>query len=76
VYNTYIKNKGDRKMMNAMRETLLDRIIRIYGFEHEVTIQFADMCEKWDNNSANDRMLEILVDAHEEHPQIEEDEDE
>lgn len=62
--------------MTDFRNDLLTRIIRIYGFEHEVTIQFADMCEKWENHSANDRMLEILVEAHEEHPQIEEDEDE
>lgn len=62
--------------MTDFRNDLLTRIIRIYGFEHEVTLQFADMCEKWYDNSANDRMLEILVEAHEEHPQIEEDEDE
>ena len=26
-----------------MREQLLDRIIRIYGFEHEIVIEFARM---------------------------------
>ena len=62
-------------MMNAKREALLDRIIKIYGFEHEVTLDFARLCEEWVDDIAHDRILEMLVESHEEFPQIEDDED-
>lgn len=56
-----------------MREELLTRMIRIYGFEHEVVIEFARLME---NDSFSDEMLEAIVKAHEENPQvIEEEED-
>lgn len=56
-----------------MREELLTRMIRIYGFEHEVVIEFARLME---NDSFSDEMLEVIVKAHEENPQvIEEEED-
>ena len=61
--------------MNAKREALLDRIIKIYGFEHEVTLDFARLCEEWVDDIAHDRILEMLVESHEEFPQIEDDED-
>ena len=55
------------------REQLLDRMIRIYGFEHELVIEFAGMIE---NPRFETRHLETLVKCHEAHPQIEnEDED-
>ncbi len=63
-------------MMNAKREALLDRIIRIYGFEHEVTLDFARLCEEWVDDIAHDRILEMLVESHEEFPQYGEEEDE
>ena len=63
-------------MMNVKREALLNRIIRIYGFEHEVTLDFARLCEEWVDDIAHDRILEMLVESHEEFPQIEDDEDE
>lgn len=62
--------------MNVKREALLNRIIRIYGFEHEVTLDFARLCEEWVDDIAHDRILEMLVESHEEFPQIEDDEDE
>ena len=62
--------------MNELREKLLDRMIRIYGFEHEITISFAKLCETWDNTDTYDQALETLVKAHEEFPQIEEEGDE
>lgn len=55
-----------------MREELLTRMIQIYGFEHEVVIEFAGLME---NDSFSDEMLEAIVKAHEENPQIEEDEE-
>ena len=51
-----------------MREKLLDRMIRIYGFEHEIVIEFARMCEEWLPTENNDKALETLVKCHEENP--------
>ena len=51
-----------------MREQLLDRMIRIYGFEHEIVIEFARMCEEWLPTKNNDKALETLVKCHEENP--------
>lgn len=58
--------------MNEMRERLIDRMIRIYGFEHEVVIEFAFMCEK---DYFTDRDLEVIVERHEANPVGLEDED-
>ena len=55
-----------------MREELLTRMIRIYGFEHEVVIEFARLME---NDSFSDEMLEAIVKAHEENPQVTEEEE-
>lgn len=56
-----------------MTEQLLDRMIRIYGFEHEVVIAFAELIE---NDTFTDEMLEAIVKAHEAHPIAEDEEDE
>ena len=56
-----------------MRAQLLDRMIRIYGFEHEVVIEFARMCE---SDNFTDKDLEVIVEAHEANPiGFDEDED-
>ena len=52
-------------MMNAKREELLTRVIRVYGMEHEVTIGFAWLCE---NSLMSDQALECLCKAHEVFP--------
>lgn len=44
------------------REALLQRVIRVYGFEHEITIGFARLCE---NDLFSDACLEALCIAHE-----------
>lgn len=49
------------------REKLLDRMIRIYGFEHELVIEFANMIE---DPSFKTQHLETLVKCHEKHPQF------
>ena len=54
------------------REKLLDRMIKIYGFEHELVIEFAGMIE---NPNYKTEILETLVKCHEAHPQITEEED-
>lgn len=58
-----------------MREQLLYRMIRIYGFEHETVIDFARMCEEWKKDVVLDRILEMLVETHEEFPQYEDEEE-
>lgn len=61
---TYIrKRKGDKTMVDMeKREALLERVIRVYGFEHEITIGFARLCE---NELFSDACLEALCIAHE-----------
>lgn len=51
-----------------MRENLIDRMIRIYGFEHPIVIQFAELCERMEDTEANNNALMMLVEAHEENP--------
>lgn len=53
-----------------MREQLLNRMIRIYGFEHEAVVQFARLCESYPIGEVYDDMLAILVECHEETPFI------
>ena len=55
-----------------MREELLDRMIEIYGFEHEAVIAFAELVE---GDVFTDEMLETIVKAHEEYPVVEEEEE-
>lgn len=62
--------------MTTFRENLLTRIIHIYGFEHPITIDFAKLCENYAEGVNWDRCLEVLVEAHEDHPQTDEEEDE
>ena len=51
--------------MSENRKNLVDRIIRIYGHENPITIQFARMCEEYDANSWNEAVLNLFVEAHE-----------
>ena len=64
-YNNYRKKQRE---VFIMREQLLDRMIKIYGFEHEIVIEFARMCEEWLPTKNNDKALETLVKCHEENP--------
>lgn len=57
--------------MNQYRESLIDRMVRIYGLENPIIIDFVRLCERLDPNAWNDTTLELLVEAHEENPQIE-----
>ena len=59
--------------MTTYRENLLDRMIAIYGLEAPIVIQFAGMCERYENNAFNDDILRLLVEAHEADPVFEED---
>ncbi len=56
------------------REEMLTRMIRLYGFEHEVVIQFSWLMAR---PQISDETLETIVKCHEEYPLWEnEDEDE
>ena len=60
-----------------MREKLIDRMIRIYGFENPIVIWFCRLCEEWEDIEDRDRLLETIVKSHEEFPQLDtEDEEE
>ena len=43
--------------MNDFRENLLDRMIRIYGFEDPVVISFCRLCESWPEGEEWDKGL-------------------
>ena len=51
-----------------MRENLINRMIRIYGFEHPIVIQFVELCERMADTEYNNKSLMTLVKAHEENP--------
>ena len=59
--------------MTNFRESLIDRMCRIYGLENPIVIQFAQMCEAWADNDWNNKSLAILVASHEADPVFEED---
>jgi len=54
--------------MTKFRESLIDRMVRVYGYEHPIVIDFAKMCEAWSVNNWNDKCLSILVASHEADP--------
>ena len=60
--------------MNKIREQLTDRIIKLYGFENPITIDFCRLCEEWTDTEAHDNALATLVKCHEEAPQCFEEE--
>ena len=60
--------------MNTMRKNLIDRMIRIYGFEHPVVIRFTELCERWEDTKSNDTILRLAVECHEKYPKLDTDE--
>lgn len=50
-----------------IRENLLDEMIRIYGFENPITIEFAEMCE---NPNWSIEMLQVILASHKLYPQF------
>lgn len=57
--------------MTYFRETLVDRMIRVYGFEHDCVLAFISLCERYEDSLWNDHLLEILVESHEADPFME-----
>lgn len=59
-----------------MREQLIDRMIRIYGFENPIVIGFCKLCEVWDDTNENDKLLEEIVKLYEKYPNYNNEEEE
>ena len=57
--------------MSKFRESLVDRMIRIYGFENRIVISFCEMCESWKDDEYHNKSLAVLVKSHEEMPVME-----
>ena len=58
--------------MTNFREKLVDRMIALYGFEHKLTVNFATLCEEWEDTEQNDLCLRVVVEVHEADPVTEE----
>lgn len=60
-----------------MREKLIDRMVRIYGFENPNVILFCKLCEKLEDTADKNALLKAIVELHEEYPEfnIEDEED-
>ncbi len=56
--------------MTSYRENLIDRMIRLYGYEDKIVIDFAHLCETWKVNKRNDTTLRMLVESHEADPVV------
>ena len=55
-----------------MKEKLIDRMVRIYGFENPIVIEFCRMCER---GEIIEELLELIVELHEKCPQLDEEEE-
>ena len=55
-----------------MKEKLIDRMVRIYGFENPIVIEFCRICER---GEIIEDLLELIVEAHEEYPQFDDEEE-
>lgn len=62
-----------KKRAKTYRESLVDRMIAIYGMEHNIVIHFAELCERWSDTPWNNECLRLMVEAHEATPIFEED---
>ena len=56
--------------MTNFRTDLLNRMIKVYGFENNIVIWFSTMCEQYEANEWNDNILRVLVESHEAYPQL------
>lgn len=54
--------------MTNYRKNLVDRMIRLYGFESEIVVLFANMAEKYTDSKKWDNAMLMIVEAHEAHP--------
>lgn len=59
--------------MNEFRKNLVNEIIKLYGLEHPITIDFAKTCESFPCGEQWDNALSTLCKAHLEYPLVFED---
>lgn len=60
--------------MTERRQKILDRMIKIYGFEHQLVIDYATLCENFPQEEWADSLLLEGIMNHEKNPKIESDE--
>lgn len=60
--------------MTKNRETMIDNLIRRYGFEHPWVVKFCEFCEDWENEKVYNDGLESLYIAMMTYKEIEEEE--
>ena len=51
--------------MNNYRESLINRMINLYGYEHPIVIEFAELAEHW---RGDEQVLRVIVESHETYP--------
>lgn len=56
--------------MTNFRNSLIDRMVRVYGLESPVVIVFAKWCEEWEENEWNNKCLAALVASNEDDPVV------
>lgn len=54
--------------MTTARENLVNRVIKIYGYEGKETLEIASMCEVLENKPEIDRIIEEKVKEYENKP--------
>lgn len=63
-----ITNEERLVIIMMTREEMQDIMVGIYGLEHEVTIGFFKKCEQLEDNSTNNKCLELMVECHRARP--------
>ena len=54
--------------MSNFRKVLIQRMIRLYGREHKIVVDFIEICKTWNNTDWNNKCLAVLVASHEKSP--------
>ena len=54
--------------MTQLYNSLINRMINLYGVDNEIVDNFIDLCTRMPSSSWNDKCLTILVEAHETNP--------
>ena len=54
--------------MTQLYNSLINRMINLYGVDNEIVNNFIDLCIKMSSSFWNDKCLTILVEAHEANP--------
>lgn len=55
-------------MIMRTRKQLRDAMIQLYGMESDIVVEFCNLCVWLEENEWNERVLNLLVEAHEANP--------